>query len=226
MAKPPLIDDVMISELPTTLAGAFLSGLLASVHCAAMCGPLACAACRVRGGCSSQSPAVWYQTGRLLSYTVVGALAGAFGATLLTLRGGPWVIWAGGALVLLCIVLLARTGNRAFTGRFGRQQGPLIIGLLTAGLPCAALYLMFAVCAISGSPVRGAALALAFALGTVPLLYVAQHQWGRLQTFALHRPIGRFLHASLLFVTVGLVLWRLQAGALQSGICCSIIPFR
>ncbi len=216
---------MITTELPTTLAGAFVAGLLASVHCAAMCGPLACAACRVRGGCaSSQAPAVWYQAGRMLSYTVTGGLAGAFGATLLSFRGGPWVIWLGAALVIAAVFLLSRGGERALPGRFGGQHGPLLIGLLTAGLPCGALYLMFAVCAISGSPVRGAALALSFALGTVPLLYFAQQQWGRLQRFALHRPIGRFLHASLMLVTVGLVLWRVHAGSGDHGACCSFVP--
>jgi sulfite exporter TauE/SafE len=83
---------------------------------------------------------------------------------------------------------------------------------------------MFAVCAISGNPVRGAGLALSFALGTVPLLYLAQQQWGRLQRFALHRPLGRILHAGLVAVTFGVVLWRVSAGSLHPGSCCSLAP--
>ncbi len=215
----------MSPDLPTTLAGAFAAGLLASLHCAAMCGPLACAACRVQGGnCASSAPPVWYHAGRLISYTTTGALAGAFGATLLSFRGGHWLIWAGAAAVLACVFLLTRPGTQPFPTRFGRKHGPLLIGLLTAGLPCAPLYLMFAVCAISGNPVRGAGLALSFALGTVPLLYLAQQQWGRLQRFALHRPLGRILHAGLVAVTFGVVLWRVSAGSLHPGSCCSLAP--
>ena len=209
----------MSPEFPSTLAGAFGAGLLASIHCAAMCGPLACAACQVKGNCSSSTaPAAWYQAGRLFSYTTIGGLAGAFGATLLALRSGHWLIWIGAAAVLACVFILAHAGGT----RFRHRHGPLLIGLLTAGLPCAPLYLMFAVCAISGSPARGAGLALSFGLGTVPLLYLAQQQWGRLQRFSVNQPFARVLHTGLVALVFGVVLWRVYAGSLNPASCCSV----
>ena len=51
-----------------------------------------------------------------------------------------------------------------------RRQAPLIVGLLTGLMPCGAMYAAWLCAMSSGSAGSGAAVMLAFALGTVPLL--------------------------------------------------------
>jgi sulfite exporter TauE/SafE len=62
-------------------------GLASTVHCAAMCGPLALVAC---GGRSRRH---WfgYLLGRLLTYTAAGALAGGLVLNASAIVGGPWI---------------------------------------------------------------------------------------------------------------------------------------
>ena len=59
---------------------AFLAGLVTSLHCAGMCGPLACyLAPGPKSSASFTTVTSLYQAGRLISYTVIGILAGGLG---------------------------------------------------------------------------------------------------------------------------------------------------
>src|SRR3954451_20433089 len=74
-----------------TPAAALAAGLAASLHCAAMCGPLACPM-RVRP--------LEYHASRFASYTIAGAFCGALGSSVVeifqgdTMRFVPWVLAA------------------------------------------------------------------------------------------------------------------------------------
>ena len=62
-----------------TSAAAFLAGIVTSVHCVGMCGPLSCSwAISPKSGGFMRSTAL-YHGGRLVSYGLVGALAGMIG---------------------------------------------------------------------------------------------------------------------------------------------------
>src|SRR5476651_2284781 len=69
--------------MPTidTTASAFVAGLVTSIHCAGMCGPLACA--WLVGGANKPSHPLrdtsLYHGARLLAYGIVGSIAGALG---------------------------------------------------------------------------------------------------------------------------------------------------
>src|SRR5262249_44938526 len=60
------------------LATALATGLVGSLHCPLMCGPLAVAGCR-RGERIATRSVVTYLAGRLASYAALGALCGAIG---------------------------------------------------------------------------------------------------------------------------------------------------
>jgi uncharacterized protein len=123
----------------------------------------------------------WLHLGRVLGYTVLGAVAGALGAHLLPWlpmeRIGIWVQWlAALVLVLLGVSYLARPAAGCAVQRLngedartGALQG-LRRGLIWALLPCGALYALLFLAAASGSALTGALLLAAFGLGTVPLL--------------------------------------------------------
>ena len=187
------------------LIAALLAGLAGSGHCVAMCGGIAAALSA--GGGAGRAQTLAYNLGRITSYAVAGALAGALGAgvlslaTLTMLRGTAQVV-AGLALVIVGAELAL--GRRfAWLERAGhlvwRALGPLArdamkarsfagayrTGLVWGWLPCGMAYAMLLLAAANLSAVGGAATMLAFGVGTLPALLLAGH--GTRGLFALAR---------------------------------------
>lgn len=84
------------------------------------------------------------------------------------------------------------------------------MGLLTPFLPCGPLYLVFVAALSAGSAAKGAEALLAFGLGTVPLLWLAQHQFHRIRAKLSPMAMNR-LRRGLAFVTAVMLAWRLHA---------------
>jgi sulfite exporter TauE/SafE len=98
-----------------------------------------------------------------------------------------------------------------------------LLGFATPLLPCGPLYMMFALAMANGSASRGAEFAMAFGLGTLPLLWLAQTQlhWlgGRLQPATMRK-----LQRGLALVTAIILAWRLRDtldfGSTEVPSCC------
>jgi len=207
-------------------ATAFVAGLVTSLHCAAMCGPLACSLLPVRGDRADPSVvATSYHVSRLTAYAVLGAIAGGLGRLPLTwfsqsaLRWLPWVM-------VLAFVALALRWDRhlprvpglgglvlrvqAWGRGRSRTTTAALAGLMTPLLPCGPLYFLIALALLSGSAVRGVEFMLAFGLGTVPLLWLAQSQFQwvrrRLSPIWLAR-----VRVALALTTALVISWRLRA---------------
>lgn len=222
----------MNPDIAITVSGAFVAGLGASLHCVGMCGPLACLACKGSDTCGAAPSTASYHGSRLGSYTFIGVIAGALGGTGSSflpqqlLAGAPWV---AGAILLIWAIgwsfnLFPDTLTKlSFLPR--SRPKPAVIGLLTPLIPCAPLYLMFALCALSGSAVRGGMLALAFGLGTVPLLTFAQLNFAWLQ-----RRLGargfQILQRVVVLLASLIVIWRLGAAAAPGTVpaCHTLVP--
>lgn len=208
-----------------TVTAALLAGLVTSVHCAGMCGPIACSIGTMKGGESRRLyAATAYHGGRLLAYGSIGALCGALGRQpLLWFFDSPLVIlpW-----LLVLVFLLVATGlskriprpafltrllTRARLGacRMSATKGGFAMGLATPLLPCAPLYLLFGATLLSGSALRGAEFALAFGLGTIPLLWIAQHSFHQLRKRLTPLNMMR-LQRSLALLAALLIAWRLH----------------
>lgn len=210
---------------PTTTLGALAVGLATSLHCAGMCGPIACGVgtlARTEG--ERLTAASLYHGARLTSYGIIGAICGAIGkeplhwffdspAVLL-----PWALVA--ALLLLATgldkkiprpkILGKLTARARFkAGRLSALGGSAAMGLLTPFLPCGPLYAVFIALMAAGSAARGAEAALAFGLGTVPLLWLAQHQFHRLRLRLTPLRMARF-QRGLAFATALILAWRLH----------------
>lgn len=180
-----------------TPAIALLAGLLTSVHCVGMCGPIACSLTILKKDENSRiGAATAYHAGRLISYTSIGAMLGAIGAKPLEFFHHssfgflPWVLVA--VFVAIAFGLEKKLPRPAFLDRWAARlrfkamkisatRGGLAMGLATPLLPCAPLYIFFAACLATGSALRGAEFALAFAFGTVPLLWASQLGMQQLQ---------------------------------------------
>jgi sulfite exporter TauE/SafE len=207
-------------------ATAFVAGLVTSLHCAGMCGPLACGLMPLKGERADRHTiATAYHLSRLASYAMLGALAGALGRAPLEWMSQPAIRWLPWLLVLFFIGLAFRWDRFlpkiAALGRLvwrvqswmrghSRVEGAAALGLVTPLLPCGPLYFVVALALLSGSGLRGAELMAAFGLGTVPLLWLAQSQfhWVRQKLSPLWLDRTRIALALITAVTIG---WRLRA---------------
>lgn len=206
-------------------ATALIAGLVTSLHCAGMCGPLACLLVPAREErADPQTVSTVYHLSRLAGYAVLGAVAGALGRMPLGLLGGevgrylPWILVI--FFVLVAVRLDQRLPRLALLGRMQLQlQGWLrgrsrlrvaaVMGAATPLLPCGPLYFLVALAALSGSALRGVEFMLAFGLGTVPLLWFAQANLSWFRARLTPRGLRR-VQACLALSTAVVLSWRLR----------------
>jgi hypothetical protein len=209
----------------STPAAAFVAGLVTSLHCAGMCGPLACVLTPARDEkADPQTVATVYHLARLGGYATLGAIAGAAGRLPDALLGGapakalPWIV------VLFLVAVAFRWEKRlprfafftrlqwrlqqALRGR-SRLRVAAVMGAATPLLPCGPLYFLIALAALSGSALRGVEFMLAFGLGTVPLLWLVQANSGFLRARLSPVWLARF-QTGLALAAAVVLAWRLR----------------
>jgi sulfite exporter TauE/SafE len=211
--------------MQSTLAlTAVLMGLAGGPHCVAMCGA-ACAGLAQAAGPRQRYSLTAFQIGRLVGYSLVGALAAG------SMQGLGWLttqsaairpLWsllhvAAMALGLLLMwqarqpVWLDQAGRRlwqrvrAFNDRHGRSA-PWIVGILWSLMPCGLLYSALMVAALTSSPAEGATTMALFALGSSVSLWAGPWLWLRLQTLG-DGAWGMRLAGAALFAVSAWGLW-------------------
>lgn len=175
------------------LLSAFLVGLLGGVHCVGMCGGIVTAFSLRRAG---QAPVfgfhLVYNLGRIGSYTFIGALGGALGRglSLAGLAHMQNLLYALAQIVLVLlglylagwsswVLVFERVGGalwRRLQPLFARLlpvrtlPQALLAGAVWGWLPCGLVYSVLIATLAAGGAAGGAALMLAFGLGTLPNL--------------------------------------------------------
>jgi len=171
------------------ILSAFAVGLLGSLHCAGMCGPIAVAL-------SGKGPVnlkmilskALYNSGRVATYAFLGLLAGFAGHTI-SLAGYQKPLAIGtGILILISVfipVLFKRMDALAklssmYSGRLknsfkrlfgkGSYTTMFFIGLLNGFLPCGFVYLGLAAAIASGTVFKSTLYMTFFGLGTIPMM--------------------------------------------------------
>jgi hypothetical protein len=189
----------------------FLTGLLGGVHCAGMCGGIVAALSGQVGG--RRLPLhLAYNGGRVLSYALAGALAGAAGSVGLLLDGVLPVqlalyVLANVMLIGLGLYLAGVSSVVAWIERLGmalwRRIQPLTrsllpadtlpralgLGLLWGWLPCGLVYAVLTTALLTGDALDGAAIMAAFGLGTLPNLLLAGLALRRVSAATRARPL-------------------------------------
>lgn len=195
-----------------SLLAAFLVGFLGGAHCVGMCGGIV-AAMSFQGG--ARQPFgfhLGYNLGRILSYTLAGAMAGLIGSAaflserLLPVQQGLYVL-AQGVLILLglylaglnrAVLVLERAGGALWARlqpRLGRllpirtPAQAVLAGGLWGWLPCGLTYSVLVSALASGGMLQGAGLMFAFGLGTLPNLLAMGWAADRLRSLAGDRRI-------------------------------------
>jgi sulfite exporter TauE/SafE len=209
----------------TTVAAALVAGLVTSFHCVGMCGPIACGLGNLAKSEGERlTAASLYHGTRLFSYGLIGAICGALGQQPLKWFFNspvvllPWVMV--GVLLMMALGLDKKIPRPAILNRFTARArfkacklsaygGASAMGLLTPFLPCGPLYLVFGAALLAGSAAKGAEFTLAFGLGTVPLLWLAQHQFHRIRAKMTPLAMGR-MRRGLALVTALVLAVRLH----------------
>lgn len=228
-----------------TTLGALVAGLVTSVHCVGMCGPIACGLSAMPASESERIlAATSYHGARLFSYSIIGAVCGSIGqeplqwffhspAVVL-----PWILV--GLFLAFALGLEKRLPRPVALLKFASRwrfkmarltpiRSGLAMGLLTPLLPCGPLYLLFGVTLLTGSGAKGAEFALAFGLGTVPLLWFAQTQLHRISRKCTPLTMVR-IQRGLALVAALVMIWRLHGTVLlgeepkELPSCCHDLP--
>ncbi len=209
----------------STPAAAFMAGLITSLHCVGMCGPLACTIMPVKGDRADASTvSSAYHLTRLAAYGGFGAVVGGLGSGPLALLSQPVLRWMPWLMVLFFVALAFRWERylpklaalsqwslrlHAWLRGRSRVQAAAALGLATPFLPCGPFYLILAVALTAGSALRGLEFMLAFGLGTVPLLWLAQTQFQWVRAKLAPAWLGR-LRIVLALMTALAIGWRLR----------------
>jgi len=187
-----------VAPIPT-LAAAWVLGVMGSAHCIGMCGGIAGALSMALPPDQRTPATLWtqqlgYALGRVTSYGVAGAFAGAVGVVLIDVLGPRGALLLRCAAAALLVMLGLQLGGwwhgLAKFERLGalvwRWIAPAVdalprrrslwhaiaVGAAWGWLPCGLVYSTLAWAAATGDPIHGALIMVAFGAGTVPAVGV------------------------------------------------------
>lgn len=233
------------------LLAVFLGALVSGWHCALMCGGIASAIERpdaLEMPLRPKSELFYLQVvmhfGRISTYVLLGAIAGLMGVVVWQQNLVPIQrpLFAITSLILILMgwrllrqgkstgVLGGKWFSSKIAGYWAKHLGSMasgpsrwFSGMLWGLVPCGLVYSVLPLAFLSGDVATGAALMLAFGLGTLPNLLLISKFSAALTQFG-HYVWVRYLAAALLFTAGGFGLyraWALPDALLKGGFCIS-----
>jgi uncharacterized protein len=171
---------------------AFLVGLVGSLHCIGMCGPIAIALpVPDSNNLSFFTGRILYNLGRVVTYAFLGAVLGLVGSKI-ALAGAQQVVSIVLGIVIIIAVLLPQKYKNFFAQHpviqklahplksnigvlfsKGTFSAMFLIGILNGFLPCGLVYVALAGAIASGDAISGVAVMILFGFGTVPAMFGA-----------------------------------------------------
>ncbi|MFA6979021.1 MAG: sulfite exporter TauE/SafE family protein [Ignavibacteriaceae bacterium] len=168
----------------------FIIGLLGSLHCVGMCGPIALAL-PIVGNSKIELivSRLLYNLGRILTYTFFGLIFGLIGDRIQLFGLQQIVSIVLGSLIILRLIIPQQYSfikitfiqkavgrlKQEFSKMFGinSMKSLFIIGLLNGFLPCGFVYVGIAGAIATGDALQGAGFMALFGLGTLPIMFAA-----------------------------------------------------
>jgi sulfite exporter TauE/SafE/plastocyanin domain-containing protein/copper chaperone CopZ len=161
----------------------FIVGVFTSLHCVGMCGGIMLSqsiGTENKSKYQSLKPALFYNLGRVISYTILGGIVGALGSIFslsIQYKAGLQVL-AGIFMIIMGLNMSGYSLFRRFNIKLPRSlcnikksgKTPFIVGVLNGFMPCGPLQTMQLYALGTGSALIGATSMFIFALGTVPLM--------------------------------------------------------
>lgn len=216
------MSDLLIKLSQASMLGVigigFSAGLLGSLHCIGMCGAFATSCGQTKEDLLS------YHLGKLLSYSLLGLVAGIIGSSFNAFSENPYYKIIPSLLMGILFIFLGiksfATSNKvviplpkilgklsqkllisSYSLKAGKRRS-FLTGFLSALLPCGLLYGVLLSFAILQNPYYGTLGMMAFGFGTVPALTIAPSVLQK-----LIKPIKESWPnmASLTLITLGLL---------------------
>ena len=163
-----------------SLGAAFVLGLTGSLHCAGMCSPLMW---HLLGKNRSFTPQLFYQSGRIFVYALLGLIGGLLGTRLLETGILNYLIIGIGIIMLFSLFT-----PKKWLGQIPWQK-PLVslqkylprakrfphaflfsLGMMNGLIPCGLIYGALAGALLTGTWQQSTLFMASFGLGTLPLL--------------------------------------------------------
>ena len=218
-----------------TLTIVFLMGLLGGVHCLGMCGgvvALLTSALPIELRSNAKQTSLYhlnYNTGRILSYILMGALFGLagellsntlkmnaldhvlriFSGMLMVLVGLYIANWYAGIQVLEKVGAKLWVKLQPISQKFlpvTNLKSAFLVGLFWGGIPCGLVYGALSFSVLSGSAVQGGLIMLAFGLGTLPSLLLMAGFSSKLSA-TIKKPLVRKFSGGLIIALGISALW-------------------
>lgn len=207
----------------------FVVGLFGSLHCIGMCGPIVLALPVIgESQLKILTGRILYNLGRILTYTVMGALFGLFGSRLVLFGLQQDLSIAFGIIILIYVftprsfksklanTFIYRDVTNFIKSRFASMitkktnSSLFTIGVLNGLLPCGFVYVGIAGAVSTVNWLTGALYMTMFGLGTFPVMF-ATAVFGKIINVNLKRRVSKLIPVfavvlALLFILRGLNL--------------------
>ncbi len=152
----------------------FITGLLTSFHCISMCGAINMVAVINQNTNKRLKSPIFYNLGRIISYTLLGAFTGLIGNIISISKTVMGIIIIMSAIIMFFMSLnmlgVLNLKNIKIPRTKLKVKSSFVIGLLNGLMPCGPLQAMQVYALSTSSPIKGALSMLIFGLGTVPLM--------------------------------------------------------
>ena len=161
----------------------FVVGVLTSIHCVGMCGGIMLSQSLSKESTNkfeAMEPAILYNLGRVVSYTILGGIVGALGSvfSLSITAKAVMQIFAGVFMIMMGFNMAGFSTFRKLHIKLphsackvkNKSGSPFIVGILNGLMPCGPLQTMQLFALGTGSAVNGALSMFVFSIGTVPLM--------------------------------------------------------
>lgn len=209
---------------------AFILGILGSIHCLGMCGPIV-----LLLPSKNSTPQFFiltrfiYNVGRIITYAILGAISGWIGHSLIIAGHQKTLSITLGILILLMILLPSSISGKIiplsflnryivvikkFWGELFRNNAILslfTIGVLNGFLPCGLVYIALAGAASTGKTSGGFFYMVMFGLGTFPVM-IAVSIFSNLIKKRFRQRILKLLPVSGVILAILIILRGLSLG--------------
>lgn len=206
-------------------------GLFGSLHCLGMCGPIALAIPHSNyGKFSLFLDNFLYNSGRIITYTFLGAIAGTIGAGIKMAGFQETISLILGIILILYLIIPKRAKSRFlelplikrisnfFTEIFQkflvntRKSSLFVVGILNGFLPCGLVYIALgASLAGAADTVKSALFMTMFGIGTTPIMALT-YSVKKFISIELKRKLNKLIPVAIGVLAIILILRGLSLG--------------
>ncbi len=205
-------------------------GFAGSFHCAGMCGPIAIALPLKNGSrISILASGFLYNTGRIITYGIIGFLFGLLGKGIQMAGFQRWISILLGIIMILSVlapyfIKQKITFTSLFSGFAHRLIGNLkkllgrrtyfslfSIGLLNGLLPCGLVYVAVALSINAGHAGRGTLFMILFGIGTLPVMMLVS-MIGNVISLNVRKRVNRIVPYFIVLLGVLFILRGMSLG--------------